>query len=159
MKTPGVLDTFRMPKPGATIYRSQLDPQIRPIILPTFFWQFGARSPTGPGANAMIATNCDRLEIYVGGEHIGTGIPDTKGYGFLPYPPVFVDLTVDGSALPELLIIGYIGLTSVAVHWMSADTSHDQLAMSADRQLNKSRRNRCDSGHISCSRHLRQPTP
>ena len=28
LKTPGVLDTFRVPKPGAAFYRSQVSPQV-----------------------------------------------------------------------------------------------------------------------------------
>jgi beta-galactosidase len=36
MKTPGVIDTFRVPKPGAAFYRSQADPGTRPVILPAF---------------------------------------------------------------------------------------------------------------------------
>jgi beta-galactosidase len=50
MKTPGVLDTFRAPKPGAAFYRSEVDPRVRPMVLPVFFWDFGADSPPdGPG--------------------------------------------------------------------------------------------------------------
>src|SRR5205807_3526310 len=65
LKTPGVIDTFRVPKPGAAFYQSQVDPRIRPVILPVFFWDFGPGSPHGgPGPDSMIATNLDRLEIY-----------------------------------------------------------------------------------------------
>ncbi len=50
LKTPGVLDTFRVPKPGAAFYRSQRDPLAGPVILPAFFWDFGPGSPRhGPG--------------------------------------------------------------------------------------------------------------
>ena len=50
MKWPGVLDTFRVPKPGAAFYRSQVSPHVRPVILPVFFWDFGPASPPdGPG--------------------------------------------------------------------------------------------------------------
>src|SRR5215831_10795899 len=74
LKTPGVLDTFRVPKPGAAFYRSQVDPRARPVVLPVFFWDFGPTSPpSGPGPDAMIATNCERLEIYLGGRHFATG--------------------------------------------------------------------------------------
>ena len=105
-----MLDTFRVPKPGAAFYRSQVDPPVTPVVLPVFFWDFGPSSPpTGPGPGAMIATNCDRLELYVAGQHLATGTPDTQDYGSLAYPPVFVDLTVDGSGLPELRIDGYVG--------------------------------------------------
>jgi beta-galactosidase len=131
MKTPGVIDTFRVPKPGAAFYQSQVDPAIRPVIRPAFFWEFGTSSRNGPGANAMIATNCDRLEVYVRGEHLATATPDTENFGYLAYPPVFVDLTVDGSARPELRIAGYVGPRQVASIRMSADTSRDHLNITA----------------------------
>ena len=133
LKTPGVVDIFRVPKPGAAFYQSQLSPQVQPLILPVFFWDFGAASPPhGPGADAMIATNCDRLEIYVNGEHFATGRPDTDRFGSLAYPPAFADLIVDGSGLPELRIDGYAGPRRVASVRMSADTSRDRLVLTAD---------------------------
>ncbi len=133
LKTPGVLDTFRVPKPGAAFYRSQRDPLAGPVILPVFFWDFGPGSPRrGPGPHAMIATNCDRLEIYAGGEHLATGTPDFEGFGCLDYPPVFADLSVDGSGRPELRIDGYVGGRLAASVRMSADPSRDRLALTAD---------------------------
>ena len=133
VKWPGVTDTFRVPKPGAALYRSQRDPAARPVIVPVFFWDFGPSSPPGgPGPGAMIATNCDRLEVYVGGRHVATGTSDTSEFGGLAYPPVFVDLAVDGSALPGLRIDGYTGRRRVATVRMSADTSRDRLMLTAD---------------------------
>jgi beta-galactosidase len=133
LKTPGVIDTFRVPKPGAAFYRSQQDPSVSPVILPVFFWDFGPGSPPhGPGANAMIATNCDRLEIYVGGAHVATGTPDTQRFGGLAHPPVFADLTVDAATRPELRIDGYLGTRLAASVRMSADTARDHLALTAD---------------------------
>ncbi len=133
LKTAGVVDTFRVPKPGAAFYRSQQDPSVRPVILPVFFWDFGPGSPPdGPGPNAMIATNCDRLEIYVGGAHVATGTPDTAGFGGLAHPPVFADLTGGGSGLPELRIDGYVGGQLAASVRMSADPARDRLALTAD---------------------------
>jgi beta-galactosidase len=133
LKTPGVLDSFRIPKPGAAFYRSQVSPQARPVILPIFFWDFGPGSPpSGPGPNAMIATNCDRLEIYVGDQHLATGTPDAERFASLAWPPVIADLTVDGSAFPELRIDGYARGRRAATVRMSADTSRDRLALTAD---------------------------
>ena len=133
LKTPGVLDTFRVPKPGAAIYRSQADPRTRPVVVPAFFWDFGPSSPPhGPGPDAMIATNCDRLEIYLGGRHLATGLPDRARFANLPHTPVFTDLTVDGSSRPELRIDGYLAGRRVASVRMSADTSGDHLALTAD---------------------------
>jgi beta-galactosidase len=133
LKTPGVIDTFRVPKPGAAFYRSQQDPSVSPVILPVFFWDFGPGSPPdGPGAKAMIATNCDRVEVYVGGAHVATGTPDARHFGGLSYPPVFVDLTVDAASRPELRIDGYLGTRLAASVRMSADTARDRLALTAD---------------------------
>jgi beta-galactosidase len=132
MKTPGVLDTFRAPKPGAAFYRSQQDPASGPVILPVFFWDFGPGSPGGPGRDAMICTNCERLEIFVGGVHVATGTPDFTGFPSLAHPPVFTDLTVDGSGSPELRVDGYVGGRLAASVRMSADTALDRLTLAAD---------------------------
>jgi beta-galactosidase len=133
VKWPGVLDTFRVPKPGAAFYTSQVDPGVRPVILPVFFWDFGTGSPTtGPGAGTMIATNCDTLEIYVGGVLFATGTPDTTDFGNLSYPPVFVDLTVSGTGSPDLRIDGYVNGAIVATLSMSSDTTQDRLVLSLD---------------------------
>ncbi len=133
VKWPGVLDTFRVPKPGAAFYRSQLSPSVKPVILPVFFWDFGSSSPAnGPGPGTMIATNCDRLELYVGAKHFATGTPDSQNYGSLAHPPVFVDLTVDGSSRPDLLIRGYVANRLVATLRMSADPSRDRLGLALE---------------------------
>ena len=132
MKTPGVMDTFRVPKPAAAVYRSQVDPQARPVILPVFFWDFGEDSPDGPGGNVMIATNCDRLEIYVGGRHHATGTPAHRDFPGLAHPPAFASLLVDASGLPELRIDGYLGTRLAASIRMSADTRQDRLVLAAD---------------------------
>jgi beta-galactosidase len=132
LKTPGVLDTFRVPKPGAAFYQSQVDPRVRPVVLPVFFWDFGPDSPGGPGRDAMIATNCQQLQIYLGGAHHATAYPDRDRFPSLAYPPAFADLSVDGSGLPELRIDGYVHGRLVASARMSADISNDRLALTAD---------------------------
>ena len=140
MKWPGVLDTFRVPKPGAAFYRSQVSPQVRPVILPLFFWDFGPGSPPGgPGPAAMIATNCDRLELFLAGQHLATALPDTQDYASLAYPPAVADLTdltgltgLAGSDQPELRIDGYVGGALAASVTMSADTSRDRLILWPD---------------------------
>jgi len=130
VRWPGVLDTFRVPKPGASFYRSQLSPLVAPVIVPAFYWDFGPNSPaTGPGANAILATNCDQLSVYIDGQLLAVAIPDTTNFGNLPYPPVLVDLTVDGSTLPELTVLGYYAGSQVATLQMSADTATDRLVL------------------------------
>jgi beta-galactosidase len=133
VKYTGVVDLFRIPKPGAAIYQAQADPRVRPVIAPAFYWDFGPQSPVSALPAAMICANLDRLEVYVGGEHFATLTPDRAGYPHLPYPPSFADFgAVDGSGLPELRIDGYLGDDQVASRRFSADPSGDVLALAAD---------------------------
>ncbi len=133
IKTPGVCDIFRIPKPGASFYRSQVDPAIKPVIEPAFYWDFGPNSPPdGPGEDAMICSNCERLELYVGGEHFATLQPDRERYGNLPYPPFFADLRADGKTLPELRIDGFVREQKVVSRSFSAETREDRLLLEAD---------------------------
>ena len=133
IKYTGVLDVFRIPKPGAAIYQSQLDPKIRPVIQPAFYWDFGPTSPVTSLSSAMICANVDRLEIYVGGAHHATATPDTAHYGHLRYPPSFADFTgVNAAAHPELRIDGYLGSVQVVSRRFSSDPAGDWLLLAAD---------------------------
>ncbi len=135
MRTPGVVDVFRVPKPGASIYQSQVAPAIRPVIIPVFCWD----NATPPGANSMIATNCDRLELSVNGAPWLSVTPDRKAFAALDHPPAFADLTganatagtAPGAGLPELQIDGYVAAKLVATVRMTADTSRDRLELTA----------------------------
>ena len=134
IRTPGVMDVFRVAKPGAAIYRSQVAPGAGPVIIPVFCWD--DRFP--PGAEAMFATNCERLVLSLGGVPWLTVIPDNAAFGALPYPPAFANLTdatqVAGVAarrgLPDLVIDGYIGRDRVATVRMSASSAGDRLELS-----------------------------
>ncbi len=133
VKYTGVVDLFRVPKPGAAIYQSQLDPAIRPVIQPAFCWDFGPASPITSLSSAMICSNLDSLDIYVGGAHHATVTPDTAHYRHLPYPPSFADFTgVDGASRPELRIDGYRGGVKVASRRFSSDPAGDRLLLTAD---------------------------
>jgi beta-galactosidase len=137
LRWPGVLDGFRVPKPGASFYRSQSNPLTTPVILPAFYWDFGPSSPaTGPGPNSILATNCDQLSVYVDGVLLSTATPATAAYanpGNPPfYPPVFVDLTVDGSTLPTLTVAGFLEGRQVTTLTMSADPSTDRLVLNLE---------------------------
>ena len=133
LKWAGVLDTFRVPKPGAGFYRSQCSPANNPVILPVFFWDFGQASPNGPGKNAMVATNCDFVEVTIQGHPSFRGSPDRQHYGHLDHPPVFVDLTTTkGAHPPELTIDGFVGAAKVHSIKMSADTAQDKLELTIE---------------------------
>jgi len=133
VKYTGVMDLFRVAKPGAAIYQAQLDPRVRPVIAPAFYWDFGSVSPVTSLPSAMICANLERLEVYVGGSHLCTAWPDYADYGSLAYPPSFVDFRgVDGAALPDLRIDGYLGSDLVASRSLASDPLFDSLWLSAD---------------------------
>jgi beta-galactosidase len=133
VKYAGVVDAFRVLKPGAAIYQAQTSPRVTPVIAPAFYWDFSQVSPVTGLTGAMICSNLDRLEVYVGGEHFATVTPDAADYAGLAYPPSFVNFgTVDGSSRPELRIDGYLGSARVASRSFSADPSGDRLSLTAD---------------------------
>lgn len=132
VKCPGVCDPFRLPKLGASFYRAQVDPAIRPVIEPNFHWNFGPHAPRGPGRDVAIFSNCTRLDVFIAGEHHATLEPDRTRYPHLLAPPFFVDLDLDGAGSPELRIDGYVGERRVLTRRFSSDPAHDRLALHAD---------------------------
>jgi beta-galactosidase len=132
VKCPGVADVFRIPKLGAGFYQAQGDPAVRPVIEPNFYWDFGPRTPSGPGEQAAIFSNCDRLELWVGGKLHASVLPDRKNYPHLKHPPFFTNLTVDGSHQPELRIDGFLGARRVLSRSFSSDPARDRLLLRAD---------------------------
>jgi beta-galactosidase len=134
VKWAGVTDLFRVPKPAAGIYQSQVDPGIRPVIAPVFFWEPAGMVPVA-APTAMIASNCERLEIYIDGTHVVTGLPATGSprYGHLTYPPFLVDFSAKiRGVMPELTIEGYVGNQQVTQLRMSSNPDGDTLAMAVD---------------------------
>jgi len=132
VKCPGVADVFRIPKLGASFYQAQVSPDVRPIIQPDFYWDFGIRTPHGPGKNAAIFSNCDRLEIFVAGEKNATALPDRKTFPHLKYPPFFADLELENVSYPELRIDGYVGGKLVLSRSFSSNPAQDQFLVAAD---------------------------
>lgn len=132
VKNPGVADVFRIPKLGASFYQSQVSPAVHPVIIPNFYWDFGPATPRGPGKNAAIFSNCDRLELFVDGKHHSTLEPDRKNYPNLQYAPFFAALDLDGSGHPELRIDGYVAGHLALSRSFSSDASKDQFLLDAD---------------------------
>jgi beta-galactosidase len=133
VKYPGVCDTFRIPKLGASFYRAQVDPHRRPVIEPNFYWDFGVQAPHGPGRNAAIFSNCDRLELFVDKQHHATLHPDSHNYAHLRHAPFFADLEFDAPAPPELLRIdGYLDGNLVLSRSFSSNPRHDRFVCEAD---------------------------
>ena len=134
IKWAGVADGFRVPKPGAAIYQSQGDPAVRPVIIPVFFWEAGGAVPA-PGPAAMIASNCDRLDVFIGGTHVASAQPafGSPLYGGLAHPPFLVHLPKHlPNPAPDLLIQGFVGDRLAARTQMSAHPAGDALALAVD---------------------------
>jgi beta-galactosidase len=132
VKYPGVADIFRVPKLGASFYLAQCDPKSRVVTQPDFYWDFGPQTPRGPGKNAAIFSNCERLELFLNGKHHASLQPDTTNYPNLKHAPFFADLDLDGSGHPELRIDGYLGQKLALSRSFSADPTHDQFTLQAD---------------------------
>ncbi len=132
IKYPGVADIFRVPKLGASFYRAQVNPKIKPVIIPNFYWDFGSKTPKGPGKNSSVFSNCERLELFIDGKKYKTLHPDSDNYLHLKYPPFFVDLEIDGTNNPELRIDGYIGDKMVLSKLFSSDSALDKFLVKTD---------------------------
>ena len=73
------------------------------------------------------------VEIFVNGQHLPTGRPDTQDSPHLAHPPVIVDLSsVTGSSKPTLQINGCVSGQLVATVQMSSDPSTDVLSLVID---------------------------
>lgn len=132
VKYAGVSDVFRIPKLGAAFYLAQGDPDIRPVIQPSFYWDFGPRTPSGPGDKAAIFSNCDRLVLFVDGKQHSVLHPDRAGYPHVKHAPSFADLIMDGGALPELRIDGYVGDRMVLSRSFASNHDGDRLFVHTD---------------------------
>ena len=132
VKYPGVSDVFRIPKLGASFYQAQVSPDVRPVIQPNFYWDFGPKTPQGPGKNAAIFSNCDRLQVFINGKPHATVLPDRANYSHLKCPPFFVDLDLDGASRPELRIAGFVGAKPVLSRSFSSDVAQDKFSLQAD---------------------------
>lgn len=134
VKWPGVVDLFRVPKPGAAIYRAQVDPHRRPVIEPSFHWDLTGPSPVQDLGEAAIWSNLDRLELFVGGEPFGALTAARDRYPNLPHPPFLTDFgAVRGT--PELRVDGYLGDRKVLTRLFSADRSADRLVLRPDDRM------------------------
>jgi len=132
VKCPGVADVFRIPKLGASFYQAQVSPKARPVIQPSFYWDFGPQTPRGPGKQAAIFSNCERLDLFLNGRPYATLHPDSANFPHLQYPPFFADLELDAADQPELRIDGYTGPRLVLSRSFSSDTTQDRFFLQPD---------------------------
>lgn len=132
VKCPGVYDLFRNPKPGAAFYHSQKDPGRGTVIEPAFFWDALLDEGGKVAYEGMICSNCDRLEVFVGGVKVADLEPDRERFGHLAYPPFFITLDVNTAQRPDLRIVGYRDGWQVASRAFAGKPEGSRLLMKAD---------------------------
>lgn len=88
----GVMDMFRTKKFAAYVYKSQVSPQVEPVLMPVTYWARGERS-IGGILPLILLTNCDTITVQFGNyEPIPvTGRADE--FGSLPYPPFVIKMS------------------------------------------------------------------
>ena len=86
----GVADIFRIGKPAAGFYKSQVDPGKEIVLEPAFDWSRGDRNETF--TIAMISSNCDQVKIYIANWPVADLKPDRQTFPNLEYPPFVTNL-------------------------------------------------------------------
>ena len=90
----GVMDMFRLPKFASYVYKSQVSPEVEPVLEPVTFWARGERS-IGGVLPLVIYTNCDCLQLQFGREKLEQKFyPRRQEYPGVLYPPVIIDYSV-----------------------------------------------------------------
>jgi beta-galactosidase len=134
MKTSGLLDTFRIPKPGAAMYRAQT--KSHHCVEPAFTWDPPTEADWDgcwtPGRYAVVFTTCERIEVWVGGVLRAVVTPDRSAFGSLIGPPALVDLRVQPGERPDLELRGMVGDEAVVIRRFSGDPHSDRLVVKAD---------------------------
>ncbi len=139
----GMCDVFRAPKLGAALYASQLDPAVRPVLQAATRWKVGDQAGFDPNEHTMKAghdaplvvfTNCDRVQIHIGGTLRGEFTPARDRYPHLPHPPVFCTGlgTIWGPDWQALRVVGFVGDAAVAEQRFPAHNDARDLAVTLD---------------------------
>ncbi|MEV6824586.1 glycoside hydrolase family 2 TIM barrel-domain containing protein [Amycolatopsis sp. NPDC051102] len=131
VKYAGVSDIFRIPKPAAAFYASQVDPGVRAVVEPGFAWDFTDRA-AGAGPGATIWSNCDRLLLFLDDRPAGEARSRRGDFPHLRYPPFAADLVVPKGRRPQLRIDGYAGGRLVLSRRFSGDRGTDVLSCVPD---------------------------
>ncbi len=129
VKCPGVVDTFRIPKLGASFYMAQIDPAKRLVLEPSFYWDAKLHATDG---RAAIFSNCDELHVFLNDVTQAVIRADREGYPMLAYPPFFVDLPWQEAEHAQLRIDAYLAGHLQLSRSFSGDHEQDQLWLHVD---------------------------
>ena len=107
----GVMDIFRLAKPAAGFYKSQVSPKEEIVLEPAFHWAIGDSNEHFK--TAMISSNCDHLKLYLFRDGAWTQFaeadPDRLQFPHLQYAPFTVDIEKAlGWKWGDLKIEGYV---------------------------------------------------
>jgi beta-galactosidase len=112
----GVIDYFRLPKFSHYFYQSQRDPNLifdgidsGPMVFIANYWT--EHSPR----TVTVYSNCQRVDLFLNGELVGSQQPDTVAIAKNLLHPPFTLANVPWSP-GELKAIGYIGDKEIASH-------------------------------------------
>ncbi len=126
----GVMDMYRLPKLAAHFYRSQKDPADEIVLQAATNWTMGDRN--GGGNNPLtIFSNCDEIEVWIGGEAQGRFRPDVEHYPHLAHAPFTLRWPEPynpwGTPFRDLTVRGY--LNGVFVAEQKIDAGHVTAAL------------------------------
>jgi beta-galactosidase len=131
----GVADIFRVPKPAAGFYRSQCDPADEVVVEPALHW--APSDEAGGLSKVVVCSNCESLQIYVGGKLVLAAEPDRKQFPHLPHPPFVFDVgdALDGN-WGDLRIEGYIaGRQAIVKHYSGKGLDREFALVPDDTRL------------------------
>lgn len=135
----GVMDMFRTAKFAAFVYKSQVSPEIEPVLMPVTYWARGERS-IGGILPLIVLTNCDSLTITYGSNDPIVLSRKSEDFGSLPYPPFVIELSdLPAERLGEWgmrwedgIICGYVDGKKVIEKQFAKDPLPARLVVSPD---------------------------
>ncbi len=138
----GVMDMFRLHKFAAYAYKSQVSPEIEPVLQPVTFWARGERS-IGGIIPLVVFTNCDYIEFQYGNKAVKKIYPCKEEYKGIPYPPIIIDYSVIkpeeagtwGMVWEDVTITGYYKEQPIIEKKLPKDPVPAQLYVEADDTL------------------------
>lgn len=132
LKCPGVIDTFRIPKLGASFYMAQVSPETRIVLEPSFYWDAELHARSGA---AVIFSNCDKLHISLDDKQLGIVTPNRVDYPNLLHPPFMAELPWEAAGRSVLKIDGFLKEKQVISRSFLGNHDEDRLWIAADDQM------------------------
>ncbi|NLF19465.1 MAG: hypothetical protein GX595_19735, partial [Lentisphaerae bacterium] len=142
----GVCDLFRSPKAAAALYASQVEPGVRPVLQAATRWKVGDQAGFDPNENTIksghdaplvVFSNCDRIEVRIGGVVKGRFAPARDRFPHLPHPPFLCTGLgrLWGPSWQDLHLVGFVGDAVAAEQRIPASHEAATLELTVDDRL------------------------